>query len=81
MKRFLLLALVVSVMVTTGPVLADGEFYVIAGGGGVGTKITSLPYTISKSGFYYLAGDLTSASSGITVDVDNVTIEIGRAHV
>ena len=51
-KRFLLLALVFSVMVTTAPALADGDFYVVAVGGGVGTKITSLPYPINSPGFY-----------------------------
>jgi parallel beta-helix repeat protein len=75
-KRLLLLAFVFSVMVTSAPVLADADFYVVAGGGGVGTKITSLPYNITKSGFYYLAGDLTSTDYGITISVDNVTIDL-----
>jgi hypothetical protein len=75
-KRFLLLALVLSVMVTTGPVLADGEFYVIAGGGGVGTKISSLPYTISTPGFYYLSKDLSTNGAGITVNASHVTIDL-----
>jgi hypothetical protein len=39
-------------MVTTAPALADGDFYVVAVGGGVGTKITSLPYPINSPGFY-----------------------------
>jgi hypothetical protein len=53
------------------------DFYVIAGGG-VGTKITSLPYTINSSGFYYLTGNLTFSGSGaaIYVNADNVTIEL-----
>jgi parallel beta-helix repeat protein len=55
---------------------ADSDFYVIPGGGGVGTKITSLPYNISKSGFYYLGGDLTTDSNGINVYTDNVTIDL-----
>jgi hypothetical protein len=76
-KRFLLLALIFSVVVTTGPVLADGEFYVVAGGGGVGTKITSLPYTINDPGFYYVTGNLTAASgNGIIVTKDDVTIDL-----
>jgi hypothetical protein len=76
-KRFLLLALVFSVMVTTAPVLADGEFYVIAGGGGVGTKITSLPYTINDPGFYYVTGNLTAASGGgISINTNNVTLDL-----
>jgi parallel beta-helix repeat protein len=78
-KRFLLLALVFSVMVTTAPVSADGEFYVIAGGGGVGTKITSLPYIISTPGFYYLTGNLNYSNNtgrAITISSDNVTLDL-----
>jgi hypothetical protein len=37
--------------------------------------ITTLPFTISASGSYYLVSDLT-ASNGITVDVNNVTIDL-----
>lgn len=74
MKRiFLLLALVYSVVVTTGPALAD--FYVIAGGS-VGTKINSVPYTISTPGFYYLDRNLTSTGNGIIVSSSNVTIDL-----
>ena len=52
----------------------------VAGGGPpVGTKISSLPYTIKSSGFYFVTGDLTlasGASPGITVNADNVTIDL-----
>jgi hypothetical protein len=75
-KRFLLLTLVFSVMLTTAPVLADGDFYVVAGGGGVGTKITYLPHTINSAGFYYLGKDLTSTGYGIIINVNNVTIDL-----
>jgi hypothetical protein len=76
-RTFLLMVLVFSVMVNTAPSLADGDFYVVAVGGGVGTKITSLPYTISTPGFYYLGGNLsTSGENGITVNTDNVTIDL-----
>lgn len=75
MKRFLFLALVFSVIVTTGPVSADGDFYVVAGGG-VGTKISSLPYTISTPGFYYLSKDLSTSGAGITVNASHVTIDL-----
>jgi hypothetical protein len=76
-KRFLLLALVFSVMATTAPALADGDFYVVAVGGGVGTKITSLPYTIISPGFYYLGGNLTAAAgNGITIGSDGVTLDL-----
>lgn len=78
MKRitWLVVFMVGAILLGKGAAWADGEFYVVAGGGGVGTKITSLPYNITKSGFYYLAGDLTSADYGIMVSVDNVTIDL-----
>ncbi|MBU4448351.1 MAG: hypothetical protein KKD99_07175, partial [Proteobacteria bacterium] len=45
---------------------------------GVGTKITSVPYTISSPGFYYLGGNLTYSGTGsaISVDADNVTLDL-----
>ena len=39
------------------------------------TPISSLPFTISSSGSYYLTGNLTSTGDGIVVQVDNVTID------
>ena len=41
----------------------------------VRTAISSLPFTISTTGSYYLTGNLTSAGNGINVNVDNVTID------
>jgi len=78
MKRKLwLMALICAVLYSGTAALADGDFYVIAGGGGaVGTKITSLPYTINNSGFYFLSSDLTTTGNGITVAVNNVTIDL-----
>lgn len=38
--------------------------------------ISSLPYTISTPGSYYLTGDLTATGTGITVNADNVTIDL-----
>jgi parallel beta-helix repeat protein len=38
--------------------------------------ISSLPYTIDTSGSYYLTSDLNSADTGITVTVDNVTLDL-----
>jgi len=51
---------------------------VVAGGGAVGTKITSVPYTISTSGLYYLGGNLTHSGDGnaITVSADHVTLDL-----
>lgn len=56
--------------------LAFADFYVIAGGGRIGTCITSLPYTISSPGFYYIKGNLESTETGITVNADNVTLDL-----
>jgi parallel beta-helix repeat protein len=56
---------------------AFGEFYVIAGSRGVGTKIASLPYTINSPGFYYITKDLSVAGSdGITISADHVTLDL-----
>ncbi|MCX5889277.1 MAG: right-handed parallel beta-helix repeat-containing protein [Deltaproteobacteria bacterium] len=77
MKRQLwLLALVAAVLLNVAPVLAD-DIYVI-GGGGVGTRIASLPYTISSPGFYYLTGSLslTGSGNGITISSDDVTLDL-----
>lgn len=39
------------------------------------TPISSLPFTISSSGSYFIAGDLTG-SSGITISASNVTLDL-----
>jgi len=79
MKRikWLVAFMVAAMLMGGGAAYADGEFYVIASGGQpVGTKIASLPYTITKSGFYYLAGNLSSQGSGILVNTNDVTIDL-----
>jgi hypothetical protein len=77
-KAFWLMALVGAMLLGAGPVLADGELYVIAGGGApVGTKITSVPYTINNPGFYFLTGNLTNSGNfGIHVMANDVTIDL-----
>jgi hypothetical protein len=81
-KNLGLLAMVVAFMLGGNAAWADGDFYVIAGGGGagVGTKITSVPYSIKASGFYFLTGNLTLDSnqggSAIYVDANDVTIDL-----
>ena len=74
------LAMIAAVLLLSGTAAwAEGEFYVIAGGGGAGTKISSVPYTISAPGFYYLGGNLTYSGNGgnaIAVNEDNVTIDL-----
>jgi hypothetical protein len=82
MKRLVLLALVGVTLLSVTPVLADDGFYVIAGGGGVGTKITSLPYTINAPGFYYLGGNLNATSgSGILINSEDVTLDLMGFHI
>jgi hypothetical protein len=78
-KKLWLFALVVAVVISGHAAWADGDFYVIAGGGGaVGTKISSVPYTITQPGFYYLGGNLTMSAPGaaITVKSSHVTIDL-----
>jgi hypothetical protein len=80
MKRVLwLLAFLGAVLLSTAPVLAADNFYVIATGPPpVGTKIISLPYTITSPGYYYLGSNLSySGGDAITVSADNVTIDLG----
>ena len=47
-------------------------------GGGVGTKISSLPYSIEAPGFYYVTRNLTAPAGkdGITIKADNVTLDL-----
>jgi len=75
-RKFWLLALVSAVLLNIGSALADDGFYVVAVGGGVGTKISSLPYTITQPGFYYLTKDLATTGNGIVVRTDNVTLDL-----
>jgi hypothetical protein len=80
--RLWLLALLGAILLSGSAAWADGEFYVVTGGGQpVGTKITSLPangLTISQPGFYFLGGNLTHSGSdpAITVGADNVTLDL-----
>jgi hypothetical protein len=76
MKRLLLLALMGAVLLSAAAVLADDGFYVVAVGGGVGTKINSLPYNINAPGFYYVTGNLKSSANGIIVNANDVTIDL-----
>ena len=75
-KLFILAFLLCALTLISDYAIAD--FYVIAGGRRVGTEIKSLPYTISSSGFYYIAKDLSCAvgSHGISINVDNVTLDL-----
>lgn len=67
---------------TTVFLLIFASVAVVSGNDRNGTEITSLPYTISTSGEYYLSGDLTcydSSAMGITVEAENVIID-GQGH-
>jgi parallel beta-helix repeat protein len=77
MKKFWLLILVFVTLMGANPALADDGLYVVAVGG-VGTKINSVPYTISSPGFYYLGGNLTYSGTGyaITVNTSQVTLDL-----
>jgi hypothetical protein len=80
MKKILLQVLVGAILLHVIPALADDGFYVVAGGGGVGTRITSVPYTIGVPGAYYLGRNLSYAgtSDGIAIaeGVINVTLDL-----
>jgi len=77
MKRVVgLMALLIAVLTVT-PAAAD--FYVIGGGGRLGTAITALPYTITSPGLYCLTQNLTlsnPALNAISVNADDVTIDL-----
>jgi hypothetical protein len=72
------MALVAVVLLSGGTAWADDGFYVIAGGGAVGTKITSVPYTITTPGFYYLGRNLEYSGDidAIAIKTDNVTLDL-----
>lgn len=66
-------------ILTFGLSASYAEFYVIAAGGKkIGTEITSLPYTISSSGFYFISKDLScpAGNHGITITASNVTLDL-----
>lgn len=79
MKRKIWCGALVLALLLGGNLAWADDFYVIAGGGGVGTPITSVPYTITKSGFYYLKGNLTTANAtdtAITINANGVTLDL-----
>ena len=76
MKRTILLGAMVLGFILVANI-AFGNFYVIPTRPRIaGTEIKSLPYTISSSGFYFITRDLTSTGDGITVNANDVTIDL-----
>jgi hypothetical protein len=78
-KILLILAIVGAVLLRAAPLLAQDDFYVIAGGGKAGTQINSVPYTINSPGLYCLSKNLTYAATtgnAITVAVGDVTLDL-----
>jgi hypothetical protein len=73
-----LLACLGALLLSAAPVPAADGFYVIpVGRPAVGTKITSLPHTIYTPGYYYFTGNLShGGSAGITINADNVTLDL-----
>ena len=78
MKRVLcLLALLSALLLSAAPLPAQDGFYVVGGRPMPGTRINTLPYTISAPGYYYLGGNLTyTGGDGITVNADNITLDL-----
>jgi hypothetical protein len=60
------------------PIILAALLLITLNRAGAVTKITSLPYTITKSGNYELAGNLTAAANadGIDVKASNVVINL-----
>jgi len=73
-RKLLPVILLGLILLGAAAALADGDFY---SAGPWGTRITSLPYTISAPGSYYLGSNLSYAGGdGITVNSDDVTLDL-----
>ncbi|MFC3194221.1 beta strand repeat-containing protein [Marinicella sediminis] len=60
--------------------LEASDIIAAAGGGDNRTPISSIPFTITEPGSYYLTGNLSNTtlnSDGIIIDTDNVTLDLG----
>jgi len=78
MKRKLMGLLLAAAMLGLAQPVWGDDFYVIVAGGGVGTPIINLPYTINQSGFYYLKGNLSYSGTGnaISIEANDVTLDL-----
>lgn len=74
----LALVLVIAGVVSAGPLDPSGPPSASSGVFGSGTPISSLPYTISAPGSYYLTGNLTGVSGqdGIKIESNDVTLDL-----
>jgi hypothetical protein len=75
MKSYLWSGVFIGLVLLSAAAPAAGDTYV---GGPYGVKITSLPYTISSPGAYYLGGNLSYSGDGdgITINSDDVTLDL-----
>lgn len=74
----LALVLIIAGVVSAGPLDPSGPPSSTSGVLRPGTPITSLPYTITTPGSYYLVGNLTGVSGhGITIASDDVSLDLG----
>jgi hypothetical protein len=73
LRKLLPVLLLFMVLAATAKAVADGDIYV---GGPWGTRIASLPYTITTPGCYYLGSNLSYAGTG-----DGITVDSGVNHV
>ncbi|MFP5238193.1 MAG: hypothetical protein ACLGQW_00025 [Acidobacteriota bacterium] len=72
-------AVVLLFILAASPAFSQGEFYVATAiPPGVGTKIKSLPYTITSPGLYYLGGNLSYSAAGyaITISANDVVLDL-----
>ena len=81
MKKTLSIIILAAAILVAGSVIAADKVVVIPlnSSSSVGTKIFSLPATISSPGLYFLSGNLTQqsdASPAITVTVNDVTLDL-----
>jgi hypothetical protein len=76
MRKIFFLALMAVLSICGNAAGADGV-YVLSSG--VGTRIATLPYTITSPGYYCFSGNLSIdlvTGNAITVNADNVTIDL-----
>jgi hypothetical protein len=78
MKRVIISFLALTTILLTHQLVLADDIFMAVGGRTVGTKITSLPYSINQPGFYYLKGNLNynGHDNGITIWAGGVTLDL-----